>query len=44
MPRSPDSLRRGARILARALVYAGAVTLLALYAPGAAHVFIYQGF
>ena len=31
-------------VVLRALVYAVALALLALYAPGEGHVFIYQGF
>ncbi len=31
-------------VMLRALVYALAITLLVLYAPGAEHAFIYQGF
>ena len=44
MQRSRASFRPALRIAARALLYAGALTLLALYAPTDAHVFIYQGF
>ena len=39
-PESPSP----AAIVLRALWYALAITALILYAPGAEHVFIYQGF
>jgi hypothetical protein len=42
MPSAADS--RWAPIVLRALLYAAAITALVLWAPGEAHVFIYQGF
>lgn len=41
---SPDGIQRLLTVCARALLYALAIVALVLYAPGADHVFIYQGF
>lgn len=42
--RGPEGQASWAAVVLRALLYALAVTALVLYAPGAEHVFIYQGF
>ena len=45
MPSTASGQRPRLRaVVLRALVYALALVTLALYAPGAEHVFIYQGF
>ena len=44
MRSSPDDRIGAAAIVGRAFLYAVAVVLLVLAAPGAEHVFIYQGF
>jgi hypothetical protein len=41
---SNSDVRRVAAIVLRALLYAGAVTLLVLFLPSEPHVFIYQEF
>lgn len=42
--RSRERLHRGLRIALYALLYAGAVALLVIFAPSGPHVFIYQEF
>ena len=44
MPTAPESRAGLAAVVARALLYALAVTALVLYAPGGDYRFIYQGF
>ena len=44
MPSTPDGRAGLGAIVGRALLYALAVVLLVLAAPGGQHVFIYQGF
>ena len=44
MPSTPERGPRLAAIVGRALLYALAIVLLVLAAPGREHVFIYQGF
>jgi hypothetical protein len=42
---APDTrLSRAVGIVAYALLYAGAIALLVIFAPSEPHVFIYQGF
>ena len=44
MPTPRDPAPSWPAVVARALLYALAIILLVLYAPGGEHVFIYQGF
>ncbi len=43
MPSRADA-RRALKIVLYALLYAGAIALLVIFAPSEPHVFIYQGF